>query len=1197
MRNRKNANRKIVNRLKDWFFHRLSISENGSSDTSRTEFQPPEHMVETDAAGLVQTIDDPGTNPSRSKTINIDKTVFDASAAKEDANSQSEADLSNQTVRSGKTSFESRTVRDDRGSVPVPESHDDRTAQFSSNDGSPVASLPVDSKSHRHTRLESSSFETGNGSGANKTGDPICSESVHVCLKKHAEGGLGAVYLALDQNLQRSVAFKEIKGGHASNREATDRFLFESQVTARLEHPSIVPVYSQGKHGDGRPFYTMRFVNGDTLDLAIKRLHSVRDTLPRQEWIDQLRDLVWRFVSACQAIGYAHSQGFIHRDIKPQNIMLGQFGETLVVDWGLAKCIAPEFTDSELTNTELDHQADEAPPDGEASDSVEPIAAQNSIANVSHPKVTSSPHSIEGRAAGTPSFMSPEQMDGRIDDLDSRSDVFSLGCTLYTIVTGELPFAGKTLGEVSTKVRQNDFRKPRIANPLVPAPLAAICIRAMEHRPKDRYQSVQYLIADIEHWMSDRKVAAYREPLVQRTQRWFRRHKTFATMLAAGLVLTLLITSAALFVVNAEKKEKTLALDRERVAKQQTRAALDTVTDDLLGELMARQESLSETDRQFFDRVLDQYDLLVHSNGGLLEDHSIEATSGRAGGHLQIANLRRRLGEYELAEVGFQTAIKQYRGLQNQITESRFGNSKDLRNRLAEAHGNYGLLLADTGRHKLALENYEEAMRLTLNTKTTLNSKPGAHQQSTVSNDSAKEQIQWCSVASNAANMKWRIGEEESAIDLYKRSIDSLTDIAERSNVAIRRSALLSKMQIRFNYGELLASKPERIDEAKQCLENAVDIWERLSSGDAQGSEAGERLAPANRLAGTATRTGLAKVLLKQRDIDGAIKQLEKTVREQERLVDEYPGFASYQLQLARSRIQLGKCLAAVKDSDAGSRMVESEEMLKLLTLRFPERPNYKVEYANALELVSGTQLAKQSGEVVSRLNESIDIRRSLLESDFSSELYLRGLLKTQLRVANRFRIVADHPSAIASYQDLLETITQRQQQPKAPFLDDVIHKANFGLADSFSKSKRFQNALLLWQKLSSDSEDPNWRHFELQRIICLIRTKQIKEGLAAIERFEASATEENPLLGVNYYDVACCFSIAAELSDSERKHSCQRSIESLREAAELGFFKPESMRAHFSKDNDLLGVSRCKEFMDFLAETELSYQSDLDQR
>ena len=164
-------------------------------------------------------------------------------------------------------------------------------------------------------------------------------------LRPHAEGGLGKVSVARDEELGREVALKEIKAAHAHHQDSRARFLLEAEITGGLEHPGIVPVYGLGKYDDGRPFYAMRFIRGDSLKEAVDRYHNVSGTLraPAKSGTRnvpdtiELRKLLGRFLDVCNAIAYAHSRGVLHRDLKPGNIMLGKFGETLVVDWGLAK--------------------------------------------------------------------------------------------------------------------------------------------------------------------------------------------------------------------------------------------------------------------------------------------------------------------------------------------------------------------------------------------------------------------------------------------------------------------------------------------------------------------------------------------------------------------------------------------------------------------------------------------------------------------------------------------------------------------------------------------------------------------------------------------------------------------------------------------------------------------------------------------
>src|SRR5262249_35457536 len=146
-------------------------------------------------------------------------------------------------------------------------------------------------------------------------------------LRHHARRGLGEVFVARDAELKREVALKEIQERHADDPAARARFLLEAEVTGGLEHPGIVPVYGLGSYADGRPFYAMRLVRGDSLQDAIARFHRERDDLSAGERALWLRQLLGRFVAVCQAVAYAHSRGVLHRDLKPHNVMLGTFGE------------------------------------------------------------------------------------------------------------------------------------------------------------------------------------------------------------------------------------------------------------------------------------------------------------------------------------------------------------------------------------------------------------------------------------------------------------------------------------------------------------------------------------------------------------------------------------------------------------------------------------------------------------------------------------------------------------------------------------------------------------------------------------------------------------------------------------------------------------------------------------------------------
>src|SRR5438132_1405464 len=206
-------------------------------------------------------------------------------------------------------------------------------------------------------------------------------------LRPHAKGGLGEVFVAEDTELGRHIALKEIQARHADRTELRQRFILEAKITGGLEHPGIVPVYGCGTYADGRPFYAMRFIKGDNLRDALRRFHGSDAAHDRRFESLAFRELLGRFVDVCNAVAYAHSRGVLHRDLKPGNIMLGKYGETLVVDWGLAK----PLTD--------DRRPQAAGPAGEST--LRPSSAESSQAATR-----------TGAAVGTPAFMSPEQSEG-----------------------------------------------------------------------------------------------------------------------------------------------------------------------------------------------------------------------------------------------------------------------------------------------------------------------------------------------------------------------------------------------------------------------------------------------------------------------------------------------------------------------------------------------------------------------------------------------------------------------------------------------------------------------------------------------------------------------------------------------------------------------------------------------------------------
>jgi tetratricopeptide (TPR) repeat protein len=783
---------------------------------------------------------------------------------------------------------------------------------------------------------------------------PIVSASHYRAEREIARGGMGRIVAAEDQRLGRAVALKELLEPSA---DQLGRFQREALITARLQHPGIVPVYEAGRWPSGEPFFAMKLVSGRPLDRVIGEARTLEARLA----------LLPRIAAATDAIAYAHSQRVIHRDLKPANVLIGEFGETVVIDWGLAK----NLDDVDAPPTEPGHRV------------VRPAAPAPQSGGSQHGASTLT---VAGAVMGTPAYMAPEQARG--EPVDQRADVFALGAMLYHLLAGAPPYNARTATEVIAAAALGRVVPLAAREAGAPPDLVAIVERAMAALPIDRYSDAGELASELRRFLTGQLVSAHRYTAGQRIGRFVRRHRAEVTIAALAAIG---FAAGGTFAVRRILHERDVA-DHERRLADTRRLAAEHLIDKMLSDVRIKLEPIGRLDllaslgseiREYYtalgaipggmpledlDRMAAAVDLvgLAERDSGKLDDAFRTWTTTRA----TLAGLptdgdRGRPRRRMIARLDFELGtIHQQRGAIGEAVEAYTQAKRELDALRAEVPGDRAVLLAAADAHDRLgdmLRNQgkiDEAFDEFAEAKTERERAAGS--------PSARPQDEVLALSTSHLKVGSAFqarGDSARALDEYRAALRLRETLLAGQHDSVEVQSKLLEAQLTLGDLQRAVGDPRA---AIETYGKALPLVDALTRRD-----------PANttwhRLRGN-LESDFGFALLDAGDYKASLAQLGLAIATQEQLTARDPRSTTWQGDVSRSYTRSGDAQLHVGEIDRG----------------------------------------------IAQYRQALEIRQALVAKDPRSAPYRRSVAWSHAKLANAYMLKRDLPHAIEAHEQAL---------------------------------------------------------------------------------------------------------------------------------------------------------------------------------